>query len=151
MQKNNQKPEILNNTNNSLESDINYNFYGPKTVKENIRSKENYSFSGTSISSNKKTAPERSGAAAVRGEGPCREKRRPATAGSISISGSGSPLRTGNRSRSTAKRPRNGTRRSPRSSRPGPPRPSAGRRSSWPNTVPTGSGGLRRRCPRSAR
>ena len=55
MQKNNQKPEILNNTNNSLESDINYNFYGPKTVKENIRSKENYSFSGTSISSNKKT------------------------------------------------------------------------------------------------
>ena len=55
MQKNNQKPEILNNTNNSLESDINNNFYGPKTVKENIRSKENYSFSGTSISSNKKT------------------------------------------------------------------------------------------------
>ena len=55
MQKNNQKPESLNNTNNSLESDINNNFYGPKTVKENIRSKENYSFSGTSISSNKKT------------------------------------------------------------------------------------------------
>ena len=55
MQKNNQKPEILNNTNNSLKSDINNNFYGPKTVKENIRSKENYSFSGTSISSNKKT------------------------------------------------------------------------------------------------
>ena len=55
MQKNNQKPESLNNTNNSLGSDINYNFYGPKTVKENIRSKENYSFSGTSISSNKKT------------------------------------------------------------------------------------------------
>ena len=55
MQKNNQKPEIQNNTNNSLESDINNNFYGPKTVKENIRSKENYSFSGTSISSNKKT------------------------------------------------------------------------------------------------
>ena len=55
MQKNNQKPEILNNTNNSLGSDINYNFYGPKTVKENMRSKENYSFSGTSISSNKKT------------------------------------------------------------------------------------------------
>ena len=55
MQKNNQKPESLNNTNNSLESVINNNFYGPKTVKENIRSKENYSFSGTSISSNKKT------------------------------------------------------------------------------------------------
>ena len=55
MQKNYQKPERLNNTNNSLESDINYNFYGPKTVKENMRSKENYSFSGTSISSNKKT------------------------------------------------------------------------------------------------
>lgn len=55
MQKNNQKPESLNNTNNSLGSDINYNFYGPKTVKENMRSKENYSFSGTSISSNKKT------------------------------------------------------------------------------------------------
>ena len=55
MQKNYQKGENLSETNNSLERDTNYKFYGPKTVNEDKQSLGKFSFSGTSISSNKKT------------------------------------------------------------------------------------------------
>ena len=55
MQKNYQKVENLSETNNSLERDTNYKFYGPKTVNEDKQSLGKFSFSGTSISSNKKT------------------------------------------------------------------------------------------------
>ena len=55
MKKKYKKGENLSETNNSLERDTNYKFYGPKTVNEDKQSLGKFSFSGTSISSNKKT------------------------------------------------------------------------------------------------